>query len=164
MKTIKLTQGKESIVDDEDYQELNKYKWFCDSNGYAVRAITIQSQNKKFGIKHKQKTILMHKVINNTPEGFETDHINGIKLDNRKSNLRIATSSQNKANVGLRTDNTSGYKGVCWNKKARKWVAQIMFNNEKIYIGYFAKKEQAATAYNTKALELFGEFVKLNVI
>jgi hypothetical protein len=161
MKSIKLTQGKEAIVDNEHFDELNQYKWSCDSHGYAVRFTTIQSQNKKLGIKQKRKTILMHKVINNTPDGFHTDHINGNTLDNRKDNLRTATASQNQGNTNKRVNNTSGFKGVSWSKRANKWVAQIRCNNQQLYLGLFDNLQEAAIAYNNKALELFGEFASI---
>jgi hypothetical protein len=165
MRIIKLTQGKEALVDDEYFEELNRYKWCCDSNGYAVRVITIQPQNKKLGIKRKQKTIKMHRIINNTTEGFDTDHINGNKLDNRKSNLRVATKQQNIRNRKTNSsNNTSGFKGVFWNKVNNKCKAQIRHNNQSIYLGYFDTAKEAAIAYNTKASELFQEFARLNII
>jgi hypothetical protein len=163
MKVIPLTQNKVAIVDNEDYEELMKYKWHY-NNGYAVRLTTIQSGNKKLGIKEKRKAIYMHKLINSTPDDFETDHINGITLDNRKCNLRTATNSQNQCNKKIQLNNTSGYKGVSWSKRANKWKAQIQYNNKYIYLGYFNAAEEAAISYNNKALELFGEFAKVNII
>src|SRR3990167_164487 len=111
MKKIKLTQNKYALVDDEDFKELNQSKWLCDSSGYAGRDV---------GGRKNKKRILMHRLLNNTPKGFHTDHINRDKLDNRKENLRTTTCSQNILNSKLSKKNTSGHKGVEWYKN--RWV------------------------------------------
>lgn len=103
MKQIPLTKGRFAIVDDEDFEELNRYKWYSDHKGYAAR-------NSPY-VNGKRHVIWMHRVIAGTPAGMETDHINGIKNDNRRSNLRIATTVQNAMNRGLSKNNTSGYRG-----------------------------------------------------
>lgn len=148
MKTIPLTQGKFAIVDDEDYPELSKYKWYI-ARGYAVRGF-------------KGKTIFMHKNILNTPNGFQTDHINHNGLDNKRCNLRICTASQNQQNRQHRPDGSSKYKGVWWDKVRKKWKSQIKHNNCMIYLGYFISEKEAAKMYDIKAIELFGEFAYLN--
>lgn len=155
MKRIKLTQGKYAIVDDEDFERLNYYNWSLGKTGNTKK------EYAKISI--KRKTIKMHRLIMNTPQGMDTDHINGNGLDNRKSNLRICTQSQNEANKGLQKNNTSGFKGVQWNKQYKKWSAKINKNKKSFYVGYFTDKKEAAKAYNTKAKELFGEFARLNV-
>src|SRR5260221_205877 len=99
------------IVDDEDYEYLNQWKWHLSSNGYAVRRPYIKG-SEKTGQKHT--VVWMHRVINNTPAGRDTDHINRDRLDNRRSNLRTATFSQNSMNKGLSKSNTSGIKGISW--------------------------------------------------
>lgn len=91
------------------------------------------------------------------PEG-DLDHINRNRADNRLSNLREATRTQNLRNSSIRSNNTSGYKGVTWVSEKGKWRAQI-FNSYKIHhLGYFDDIEKAAQAYDCKARELFGEF------
>jgi hypothetical protein len=90
--------------------------------------------------------------------GLEIDHINQNKSDNRIENLRLATRSQNKSNGKKYKNNTSRFKGVCWHKRNKKWVAQIKYNNKKIYLGYFATPELAREAYVAAAEKLHGDF------
>jgi hypothetical protein len=150
MKYINLTQGKLAIVDDDDYEYLNQFKWHINSCGYAIRRITVANR--------KQKVIFMHRIVAKTPDNMQTDHINRKKLDNRKSNLRHCTPSQNKANISKRSDNTSGYKGVIWAKRHRKWCAQIIVNGKLKNLGYYNDIEIASLAYKKAAFEYFGEF------
>lgn len=148
-----------ALIDDDDYEKLSKIKWYYRKNeGYAVG--NLPSPEK--GVYPK---VLMHRYIMDAPKGKQVDHINGNKLDNRKSNLRIATASTNKANCGLRKSNTSGYKGVSIQKgRTKKWAAQIKVDYNRIHLGYFYTKEEAALAYNEAALKYFGEFAKLNIL
>lgn len=90
------------------------------------------------------------------------DHINGDCTDNQKHNLRIATNQQNFFNRSANHINTSGYKGVSWNSRSEKWVAQIQISRQKEHIGFFENPIDAAKAYDAKAKELFGEFARLN--
>jgi hypothetical protein len=92
------------------------------------------------------------------------DHINGNGLDNRRCNLRSATNSQNQANRRKQKNTSSIYKGVTWNKHAKKWLSQVKFNYEGIYLGLFISEIDAAIAYNAKAKELFGEYARINII
>ncbi len=136
MKKIQLSQNKFCLVDDEDFDMLNKHKWyFC--NGYAMR-----NKASHCGL------IRMHRVINNTPDGFFTDHINRNKLDNRKCNLRTVTKSQNEHNTPERKNNKYGIKGVYLDKRRNKWKAEIMINNKKLFLGYYIFPEMASNAYN----------------
>lgn len=130
---IKLTKGKYAIVDKEDYDFLNQWKWYYNS-GYAVRGC--------------KKRILMHRVIMNTPEDKVTDHINRNKLDNRRSNLRIATVSLNNFNTKIRSDNTSGVKGIYWSKEHNKWRPNISVMGKRIYLGLYEKMEDAILIRN----------------
>lgn len=151
MKKIKLTQDKYALVDNQDYDFLNQWKWHFNS-GYAMRREYLK------GGKGKSVYLLMHRVIMNTPRGLETDHINMDKLDNRRQNLRVCTRSQNGTNKNIQSNNTSGYKGVTWRKDRNKWKALIAGKS----IGIFSSKTEAAKAYDGKARELYGEFAKLN--
>lgn len=155
MKKIFLTQGKVALVDEGDYEYLNQWPWFY-SAGYAVRNVA--------NGKGKQKAVLMHRVINNTPEKLHTDHINRDKLDNRKENLRSVTRSQNGMNRSRYKKSSSKYKGVCWHISNGKWVATIKCASSYMHIGTFIEEKEAAKAYNKKAKELFGEFANLNEI
>jgi hypothetical protein len=151
---IPLSNGKSVIVDDEDYEALKLYKWCFGGGGYAQRHTSLQIG--------KRKTILMHRQIMNTPDGLETDHINGNGLDNRKENLRICTKNQNQMNRRLPCNNQSGYKGVSWYSRDGRWRAQIKLNSHLTFIGTYETAMEAARAYDEKAKEYFGEFAKLN--
>ena len=151
MKEIALTQGKFAIVDDEDFEDLAKFKWAY-HGGYAHRVF----------IKDGKKTgELMHRVIVNAPAGMDIDHVNRNPLDNRKCNLRVATRSQNNANKAQRE---GSFKGACWRPIPRRWKAYIKVDHKQIHLGYFSNAVDAAKAYNAAALKYFGEFARLNVI
>lgn len=97
------------------------------------------------------KKYLTHRVIwvwhyGSWPDG-EIDHINRNKMDNRIENLRVVTSSENKHNLGLRRDNSSGYTGVYWFKRDKKYVAYIVINKKQINLGYYTTAEEAYLAY-----------------
>lgn len=151
MRKIKLTHDKYAIVDDGDYHRLNQHKWHLSSKGYAVRSITLTK-----GVRGKE---YIHRIVIDVAENQAVDHTNNDRLDNRKSNLRIATQQQNTWNRSKMAKPTSSrFKGVCWRDHARKWQANIRINNRQVHLGYFAEESQAAKAYADKALELFGEF------
>lgn len=160
MKTIPLTQGKVAIVDDEDFVRLNQWKWHCTSKGYAARKITV-------GI-GQQSIIYMHRVIMNAPANVEVDHRNegsvNNRCDNRKMNLRLASASQNKHNRKKYRNNTSGYKGVTFHKRDRRFHAQIEANGKHIFIGSFPTAKEAADKYDTVAKELHGKFARTNAV
>lgn len=155
MKYIKLTGrfalGKTSIVDDENFEWLNQWKWYLPRIGYPYRCTSV---NKV------RITIKLHRFIMNFPKNKSVDHINGDRLDNRKSNLRICTRKQNSYNrFGLKR-----YKGVYINPKKNGFLSSITVNYKTKYIGYFKTELEAALAYNVEAKKYFGEFAKLNSI
>lgn len=177
MKEIKLTQGKVTFVDDEDYEELNQYKWCAGKdpkNGaYRVtRSIVLQ-----FKPKLKTKGVIMPRVILGTTDPkIHVDHIDGNTLNNIRANLRETTPTQNGANRRMSKANRSGYRGVCFRKKAgtdrygnilpfpkKEWIAQININEKRTTIGSFSTAEEAAKAFDKAAKENYGEFCgKLN--
>ena len=106
MKKIELTRNKFTLVDDEDYEGLTRNKWCCSKSGYAT-------------CKKNNKTVYMHKVIMGNPT-LSVDHINGNKLDNRKSNLRLATHSNNTKNRSKNKTSNSKYKGVGFEKRKKQ--------------------------------------------
>lgn len=170
---IELTQNKATLVDDKNLKWLNQDKWHVDKHGniyYAVRKITIQSQDKKKNIKQKRKTIYMHRIIMENKLGRKLkqneyiDHINGNGLDNRRNNLRLCDNSKNIANSNKQKNTSSIYKGVCWNKRLKKWISQIRFNKKTMHLGVFHDEIEAALAYNEIALKYFKEFAKINII
>ena len=154
MKTIPLTQGHVALVDDEDFEGLSRYNWHARKDKqtfYAARG-TLRG-----GV---ARTIMMHVAISGIKN---VDHIDGNGLNNQRSNLRPASASQQAANRKKSNRNSSKYKGVSWNKRLKKWMAQIKPPNKKqIYLGLFDNEELAARAYNQAAIEHFGDFAKLN--
>jgi hypothetical protein len=154
MKEIQLTQGKIAIIDDEDYEFLSQWKWCYYKTGYAIRSAYNKETKRRY-------SILMHRVIMHTPDGMDTDHINHNTLDNRKSNLRICTHSQNQMNKHKQSNNTSGHTGVSWHKRNHQWQAQIKLNGKYISLGFHDDIDEAIDAYDMKARELFGEFAEV---
>ena len=150
MKTIQLTQGKVAIVDDKDFEALNAHKWLASKNGYRFYA------QRKFMNGCKWKTIMMHRVIMNAPDGFEIDHINGDGLDNRRDNLRVATRAQNSVNAGSHRDSKLGIRGV--SPERGKYRASIRIDGKNKHLGRFHNVGDAIAAYQSAAKEHHGEF------
>ena len=152
MKYISLTQGKFAIVDDEDYKELSKHKWYAMKNGtryYALRKVN-------------GKKILMHRVIMTPPRHLQVDHINHNGLDNRRANLRLCTARQQTWNSFPRKNTSSKFKGVHWNKCSMKWQVQIWKNGKPKHLGLYDNETEAAKVYDREATGLFGEYAYLN--
>ena len=157
MKEIKLANGKGIVlVDDQEYSKLSSIRWFLKQTGKNNYA-----QGRVNG-----KMTRMHRFILDVPPLMEVDHINGNGLDNRKNNLRSATSLQNHWNRKIPINNHSGFKGVHYvpqrSHLTTPWRAMITINNKSRHIGCYSSKEEAAKAYNKKAKELFGEFANIN--
>lgn len=148
MRGIKAS--KRAIVDDEDFESAEAFRWFEDAYGYAVASI---------GGKMRK----MHRVLTAAPKDKQVDHINGNRLDNRRENLRLCDCSGNARNMTkLRKDNTSGFMGVYWGKRAKKWLAQINLEGKRKGLGSFNSKEDAYEVYKLASLEHFGEFSPFN--
>lgn len=144
---IPLTRGKYAIVDPEDYERLNKYKWHARkgvNTFYAGR--TVRTDTKKH-------LIQMHREVIDPPCHLLVDHINRNGLDNRKANVRLATKSQNNLNRPYikPKGSCSKYRGISWDKRRKKWKAQICFNSIQTKIGYFDNEIEAAKAYDKAA-------------
>jgi len=147
-KEIPLTQEKFAIVDYDDYERLSKHKWYTAKNKEKFYA-----RRKEHGV-----VIYLHReVLGITDSKVIIDHINMDGLDNRKSNLRISNHSQNALNTTLRKDNKSGYRGVSYHIKDKKWVASIRTNNIRKHIGEFDSKEIAAMFYDYEAIKAYGD-------
>lgn len=151
MKMINVFGGHQTVVDDGDYEKFNHYQWRLSKAGYVSR-------------REGDKRIFLHREICQTPDGYVTDHINGNKLDNLRSNLRVCLDNENHYNSGIRSDNKSGYRGVCWSKDKKKWSVEIRKNGKKTFLGYHSDIKLAVRTYNTKAKEFFGDFARLNEI
>lgn len=162
MKKISLTQNQFALVDDEDFDKLNQYKWYAKlgrgTNFYAYRNVRVNG---------KYTLIAMHQEIMGT-HGNKLkkiiDHIDHDTLNNQKSNLRICDSSSNQWNYKIPSNNTSSYKGVHFHKKTKKYMARVSMRKKDYYLGLFETAIEAAKAYNAKALELHGEFAFLNKV
>lgn len=155
--------GNYAIVDDEDYEELNKYKWFVIKYDYKMQPAYYVKRNNKY--RQKPRSIRMHRQVMNiiNDSELQVDHINHNGLDNRKENLRLCTEIQNKANYRNRIHPVSNcnYKGVSKDRKGQ-YRSYIMQNYRQICLGTYKTAEEAATAHDIKALELHGEFAYLN--
>ena len=156
---VPLTQGYEAVIDAADVPKVNLWNWHAQvktrsdasgANVYAVRNMTVSP--------NRTVTVCMHRVIAGTPEDMETDHIDLNGLNNRRVNLRNATRAQNGCNMGISSANTSGAKGVTWNRRLGKWQAQIGSNGKMYYLGLHATLASASSAYAAKSAELHGTF------
>ena len=157
MKQIQLVNHKIfCLVDDEDYEILNRFSWYLIERTDGCYAYTKIDGN----------TVYMHQFVlpSNDPK-LTPDHKNGNGLDNQKINLRLATPSQQGANRGKQSNGKSSqYKGVCWDKENRKWIVHIKVDKKMIHLGRFKSEKRAAVIYNEAAVKHFGEFAKLNTI
>ncbi len=166
MKKIPLTNGHFAIVDDDDYEELSKYKWHFryDHVGYAARTIRSAITNKY------QCTLYMHRQIMNAPQELLIDHINHNGLDNRKLNLRICTHWQNAQNKRMASKNITGFKGIymmikkCPKKVYRYYRADICLRGVIYYSKCFTNPIDAALEYDKMALKFHGEFALTNAM
>jgi len=160
MRKIELSQGEFALVDDNDYEWLSKYHWCakyddCTKGYYAIRGEYIEG---------KHTTIMMHREIMGCRKGEFIDHINRNSLDNQRKNLRFVSRSLNQANRPKPSNNTSGHKGVGWEKSRNKWRAKIRVNQKLIHLGFYTDPKEAALAYNRAASFYFGEYALLNVV
>ena len=147
MPEIELTKGRKCLVDTEDYEVLAGYKWCVTGTGYV----------------HNRTLGRIHRAIMRAPKGVLVDHINGDKLDNRRSNLRFATKSQNNMNTKV-SRGVSKFKGVFWVKRKNggMWKARLTVDGKGVYLGSYKTDVEAAKAYNDAACKYFGEFSHLN--
>lgn len=166
MKKIKLTQGKFALVDDENFEWLSKWKWYV-SVGYAVRCVKIPKTQTS---KRSTKSVLMHREIMNTPRKMYTDHKDGNRLNNQKSNLRVCTPTQNISNSkkhsnGKSSKFTSKFKGVFVYRE--RYRSHIRLSGKRIVRSFPYTPEgeiQAAKWYNEQAQKHHGEFALINLI
>jgi hypothetical protein len=153
MKIIPLTAGKSAIISDHRFAEVSKHKWRTSWNGWNWYASsTINGKN-----------VYLHRYIMGvTDSRVLVDHKDGNGLNCQDGNLRVCTSSQNGMNRGKQSDNTSGYKGVTWDKSKGKWQASIKVNQKTIFLGRFNNVIEAAKAYDEGAKKYHGAFARLN--
>lgn len=149
MKIINLTKGRSTVVCDCHYDLVKNEHWQYHDNGYAITGKYQEG---------KHRILRLHRLVNQTPSGYDTDHINGDKLDNRCANLRTATRSQNNRNSKIRVNNTSGHRGVTWDRVNKKWVAQITFGGRTKKIGRYSTVTDAVIAYNGVSEIVYKDF------
>lgn len=151
-REIDLTQGKVALVDDADFEWLSRFNWCAVKTGktfYAVR-------------RDGRHPVLMHRVILSASDDVDVDHRDLDGLNNTRANLRLASRSQNMANISKYESNRSGFKGVSWHASHGAWRANITVEWRQYHIGYFDTPEAAARAYDAAAREHFGEFARTN--
>jgi hypothetical protein len=158
IRYIALTKGKFAIVDAADFEWAKKFKWFTsgpEKYPYAIRAIYPGGGRKI--------ALYLHRAIMKPSDGLVVDHRNGNTLDNRRANLRLATKRQNTCNMRVNKEGCSSrFRGVSWNKCAKKWQARISFEMKRIYLGLYGTEVEAAKAYDEAAKIYNGEFARLN--
>ena len=149
MKSIPLTQGLVTVVDEEDFPKLNVYKWYATKAGrecfYAVRNAPTEGGGRRL--------LYLHRFLLGEPPspGLEVNHINGDRLDNRRKNLEWVTHAQNTRSFQRpRISSASRYRGVTWYPRKGMWRAQVLHCGRAIHIGYYSDETQAAKAFDSK--------------
>jgi hypothetical protein len=153
VRVLPLSKGKFAIVEAADYEELNKYKWFVQESSGAYYAVCRMGKER----------VWMHRYLMNAPKDKKVDHKNNHTLDNRRENLRLASTGENNKNRRkMRGNFSSKYKGVFWNEKRKRWFARINVDGKLIHIGSFKKEKEAAKAYDAAAKKYHKVFARGN--
>ncbi len=148
-------------VDDEDFEVLNQWNWYA-QKGYK----TFYACRSVFDSKGRKSNLGMHRFLLGLKKGDKkfVDHKDSNGLNNQKNNIRVATYSENSCNIGIKSNNTSGFKGVSFCKITGLWHARIMFNKKNIPVGRFKEKQEAALARDRLAKQYHGQFAYLNLV
>jgi hypothetical protein len=153
-RRIMLTQAMFAIVDAVDFGWITKFRWCVHRSNDGHRWYAVTRANNRI--------VLMHRMIIGAPAGVDVDHANGNGLDNRRTNLRICTRTENLRNMRPR-GGSSRFKGVYWNKRDEVWRAYIDVNKRRLSLGSYHHEFDAARAYDSAALKHFGAFARLNL-
>lgn len=159
---IVIISGKECIIDDSDLQIINGKRWIvtsCNGKQYVRFNYSDTIDGKR-----KQIHLYLHRHLLSAPKGMEVDHINGNTLDNRRSNLRVCTHRENIRNKKTPSHNKSGYKGVSYSARYKKYMVCIKMNGKTLHLGGFADPKEGYEVYKAKALELFGEYANFGSV
>lgn len=157
VREIPLTKGYMALVDDEDFDIVNAFKWRaieCPRSDGTVRVYAMGTVQRK--------AVYLHRFILNAPKGFDVDHEDRNGLNCRRSNMRLATRSQNMANQGLMANNATGFKGVRFHSRDQRYEASIGCRSKRMFLGYHDDPVSAALAYDSAARRLFGPFASTN--
>jgi osmotically-inducible protein OsmY len=153
LKTIALTKGHVAVVDDEDFSIVSQWKWYAQINLGGVYAARREGSGGRL--------VYMHRLINATPSGMVTDHIDGNGLNNTRANLRTATHRQNAQNQRPQRKKDAATKGAWYDasgKQDKRWRSAIRVNGKLKYLGRYHTQQEAASAYAVAASQLFGQF------
>lgn len=162
MQYIELTKGYVAAMDSADYERVSAYRWHVNVRRRPDGSVRVYAQRSVPREGGGRATQMLHRFIMDTPGGKQTDHINGNTLDNRRSNLRICTCSENMRNQRPQTCGTSNYKGVHWHKATGKWAARITLDGKSKHLGCFGSELDAAEAYDRAAMSMYGDFARTN--
>ena len=154
MKLIEVGKEKHAMVSDEDYLTVSDYKWYLHKSGYPRRSVHLGRINGK----KKTKSICLHHEILPNKKGFWVDHIDRNKLNNTRENLRYVTPQQSNFNKGAQRQKMGIYKGVHWNKKDKRWRAEICVNRKIMHLGNYLDEYEAHLVYTLASKKYFGEF------
>ena len=152
MKEIPLTQGQVALVDDEDFERVNQYKW------HALLDPNTGKYYAKRRDGNKNTFIIMHRFIMSTPQGLVCDHINGNTLDNRKCNLRNCHKVENNWNRGAQKNNSLGLKNITYRKDINKYRVIIGKNGKTVFDAHFKSLQDAINARNCASKMYHGEY------
>lgn len=152
------------IIDEADEAWFDQYIWTGSDNGFGIIYIHRRTRKSEGG---KSRKVYLHRALTGAAEGELVDHVNRNPLDNRRSNLRIASRTVNNINRGKNKSwkgkpTSSAYKVVSWNKKIKMWQAYICRDRKITHLGYFTEEKDAAKAYDTAAFDLYGDCAYLN--
>lgn len=163
MKTIPLTMGYFTKVDDDDYDKFAKKRWYAMRVKDKIRPSRVVYDGLGGGDRKSTRKYLSREIVG-AKKGEWVDHINGDTLDNRKENLRICNPSENAGNRKRPRTNKSGYKGVRKaNSRINPWRSQIIVEGKFIHLGNYKTRVEAAIAYDKAAKKYFGEYAKTNL-
>jgi hypothetical protein len=156
---VPLTKGYEAVIDVADVPLVEGVNWQA-----RVMPKTVYAAYAKW-MDGKKKSVYLHRVLMQASSGMEVDHKDGNGLNNRRrgkaGNLRFATKSQNQCNARMRSDNTSGFRGVYFDKRRGHWRMHVRIKGKSVVRGGFMNPESAAAAYAKASAELHGEFGRL---